>query len=362
MGKIGVLICDDSALMRKVLRKIIESAPGLYVAGMARDGEDAITKARELRPDVITMDINMPGIDGITALQIIVEEAIAPVIMVSSLTQEGATATFEAMALGAFDYVGKPEGTVTKDMRTVEDELISKIKAASGKDTIKKLRRKKPDIIRKASLHQSKQINRREREAVSSDTRDFKAVAIGISTGGPKTIFEVLPFIPADLNAAIFVVQHMPTGFTSTFAKRIDSSCPLRCVEAEAGMVVEPGSIYIGKAGCHMTVYKKLTGKIILRTPTKPVHTFLPSVDIMMESVLDVFGSGTVGVLMTGMGDDGAAGMVKITANGGITIAESEESAIVYGMPREAIERGGARVVAPSWLIADEIVKAVSGT
>jgi len=362
MQNIGVLICDDSALMRKVLRQIIESAPGLYVAGMARDGKDAITKARELRPDVITMDINMPGIDGMTALQIIVDEAIAPVIMVSSLTQDGAAATFEAMALGAFDYIGKPEGTVTRDMSSVENELVSKIKAASGKDTIKKLGRKKSDILRKASLPQSNQLSRRRKEKVSPDGLGFKAVAIGISTGGPKTIFEVLPFIPADLNAAIFVVQHMPAGFTNTFAKRIDSNCPLRCVEAEAGMVVEPGSIYLGKAGYHMTVYKKLTGKVILRTPTKPDHTFLPSVDIMMESVLNVFGSDTIGVLMTGMGDDGADSMVKITAAGGTTIAESEESAIVYGMPREAIERGGARVVAPSWMIADEIIKAVSGT
>ncbi len=353
-----MLICDDSALMRKVLKKIIESSPDLYVAGTARDGEDAVTKARELRPDVITMDINMPGIDGITALQIIVDEGIAPVIMVSSLTREGATATFEAMALGAFDYVGKPGGTITRDMGLVKDELISKIKAASRKDIIKKLRRNSSDIRGIATIHQRKRISRRK-PGTASGGPGFKAVAIGISTGGPKTIFEVLPFIPADLNAAIFIVQHMPEGFTNTFARRIDLNCPLRCVEAEAGMVIEPGNIYLGKAGYHMTVYKKLTGKIILRTPTRPDHAFFPSVDIMMESVLNVFGADTIGVIMTGMGDDGADSMVKIAQAGGVTIAESEESAIVYGMPREAVERGGAQIVAPSWEIAGEIIRAV---
>ena len=161
------------------------------------------------------------------------------------------------------------------------------------------------------------------------------------------------------MNAAVFLVQHMPEKFIPSFAKRIDDHSPMRCREVEAGMEIEPGVIYIGTGGCHLTLYKKLSRKIVIRTPKLPVHAFIPSVDIMMQSVLDVFGADTIGVLMTGMGDDGANSMVAIHQADGITIAESEESAIVFGMPQEAIKRGGARIISPSWDIAAEIVKAV---
>ncbi len=353
-NKIEVLVCDDSALMRKMLKEIINSDPALNVCGTARDGKDAVIKARELKPDVITMDINMPGLDGITALQIITEEKIAPVIMVSSLTQEGAVTTFEALELGAFDYVAKPGGTVSTNIKAVSEELIRKIKAAAGVNILEKLNKTKS----------SKDIQERIKTISAGIKKGkpklgYKAVAIGISTGGPKTIFDVLPYLPQNLNAAIFLVQHMPPTFTSSFAKRIDSASQLRCVEVEAGMEVEKGIIYLARGGKHLTLFKKSDGKIYIRTPSKPEHLFIPSVDVMMESVLSVFGEDTVGVLMTGMGDDGANAMVKIKEAGGITIAESEESAIVFGMPAEAIKRGGADIVAPSWQIAEEIIKAV---
>ncbi len=350
---IKVLICDDSALMRKAIREIVESDNELFVCGVARDGEDAVQKARQLRPDVVTMDINMPGMDGITALQYIVDEKIAPVIMVSSLTEEGAMITFEAMALGAFDYVTKPGGTISKNIDIVREELISKIKAAASGRVMEKLSRKPKQVQEVVDRSKSQTILRPNNMA-------FKAVALGISTGGPKTIFDVLPYLPADLNASVFVVQHMPPAFTSSFAKRIDNSSPMKCVEAEAGMVVEPGVIYLAKGGYHMTVYKNSLGKVFLRTSKQPQHLFMPSVDIMMNSVLDAFGTNTIGVLMTGMGDDGAEAMVSIRRAGGKTIAESEESSIVFGMPREAIERGGAEIVAPSWEIARFIINAVN--
>ncbi|MBN2010486.1 chemotaxis response regulator protein-glutamate methylesterase [candidate division KSB1 bacterium] len=354
--KISVLICDDSALMRKNLRAIIESSPDLEVIGIARDGEEAVVKARELNPDVITMDINMPRLDGITALQIIVDEQIAPVLMVSSLTQEGATVTFEAMALGAFDYVAKPDGTVSVHMQALAHEIVEKIKAAARPGTMRRLSRKSSTS---ENLKKALKTERVVRESKPRNTTGFKAVAIGISTGGPKTIFDVLPFLPGDLNAAVFLVQHMPANFLSSFAERIDSKCQMKCVEAEAGKTVEPGYIYLGRGGYHLTLYQKLTKQISIRNTTKPDHLFMPSVDVMMSSVFDVFGRDTIGVLMTGMGDDGADSMVKINQGGGITIAESEETAIVFGMPKEAIDRGGARIVRPSWEIADEIIKAV---
>jgi len=356
MGKIKVLICDDSALMRTSLKKIVESSPDLFVVGAARDGVDAVAKARELRPDVITMDINMPGMDGITALQIIMAENIAPVVMVSSLTQEGAQVTFEAMALGAFDYVPKPGGTVSVQMGSVANDIIKKVKAAAKAGTLAKLSRRNHPADN-GGRGAPRAFLKKKKTSISA--HGFKAIAMGISTGGPKTLFEVLPFLPGDLNAAIFLVQHMPPTFTSSFAQRIDAHCPMKCVEASVGMSVEPGTIYLGKGGSHLMVHKKADGAMILRTPNRPEHSFIPSVDIMMSSVLEIFGSDTVGVLMTGMGDDGADSMVKISQAGGVTIAESEESAIVFGMPREAIERGGAQVVTPSWEIANQIIKAM---
>ncbi|HFQ80687.1 MAG TPA: chemotaxis-specific protein-glutamate methyltransferase CheB [Desulfobacterales bacterium] len=354
---INVLICDDSALMRRSLKKIIESDRRLKVIGTARDGEDAVLKARELRPDVVTMDINMPLLDGISAMQHIVDEEIAPVLMVSSLTQEGAEATFESLALGAFDYIAKPGGTVSVNMEESAREIIAKIKAAADSKSVSKMRRSGRRKGASAVRTPRKSVAPRRRVRA---TADGMAVTIGISTGGPKTIFDVLPLIPADLPVPVFLVQHMPVGFTSSFAQRIDAASPMTCVEAAAGMHIEPGTIYLARAGRHLTLFRKSSGDIVIRTPARPEHQFMPSVNVMMESVLAAYGDGTVGVLMTGMGDDGADMMVKITEAGGQTIAESEETAIVFGMPNEAILRGGANVVAPSWDIAGEIIKAVA--
>lgn len=348
---IRVLIADDSAMMRKMLKKILESDPEIEVAAAARDGQDVVIKAREIRPDVITMDVNMPGQDGITALQYIVNEKICPVIMVSSLTQEGAVTTFEALELGAFDYVAKPGGTVSSNMEEVAQELTAKIKAA--------VRDKNRDRVTGLLARTRTRKVQPARPTVARG-RVSRAVAIGISTGGPKTIYEVLPLIPPDINAAFFLVQHMPANFTATYVKRLNEACQVDVVEAQAGMKVQPGVVYVGSGGYHLNLLKNSQGEIMLRLPSKPEHLFIPSVGVMMQSVLSVFGRRTIGVLMTGMGDDGADAMVQITQAGGITIAEAEESAIVFGMPGEAVKRGGARIIAPAWNIAGEIIKAVN--
>lgn len=189
----------------------------------------------------------------------------------------------------------------------------------------------------------------------------FKLVALGISTGGPRTIFHVLPVLPKDLNAAVIVVQHMPVAFIPPFTQRLALKSAMKCVETEAGMKVEPGIIYVATGGYHLKLVKKINGDVLIRQTKEPQHLFMPSIDIMMDSAADIFGPDTVGVLMTGMGRDGAEGMVKIKEAGGMTIAESEETAVVFGMPQEAINRGGVRVVLPDWAIAREIVKAVEG-
>ncbi|MGE5396900.1 MAG: protein-glutamate methylesterase/protein-glutamine glutaminase [Chitinophagales bacterium] len=349
---IRVVIADDSALMRKMLKRILESDPGIEVAAVARDGEDAVLKARETKPDVITMDVNMPKQDGITALQYIVAEKICPVVMVSSLTQEGALTTFEALELGAFDFVAKPGGTVSANIEQISEELISKVKAAADL----KVRKGVTDKLARKSIEKKKMVS----ASPSSGFRTTKAVAMGISTGGPKMIYEVLPLIPPDINASLFLVQHMPPNFTSTYVKRLNDSCRLEVIEAQAGMKIEKGKVYVGTGAKHLNVIRNSAGDVVIRLPSKPDHLFIPSVSIMMQSVLDVYQKNTIGVIMTGMGSDGADSMVNIRKTGGVTIAESEESAIVFGMPGETVKRGGAEIVVPIWNIAREIIRAVN--
>lgn len=347
---IRVLIADDSALMRKLLTRILQTDPETEVIGAARDGNDVVDKARQLKPDVITMDVNMPGQDGITALQYIVSEKICPVIMVSSLTQEGAVTTFEALELGAFDFVSKPGGTVSSNMESVSAELLAKIKAAvQFKRRHRKAAKLTPERNKPLVTDRSQ----------PSD-KPMKAVAMGISTGGPKMIYEVLPLLPTDINAALFLVQHMPPNFTSTYVRRLNENCRLEIVEAQAGMKVEKGIVYVGSGGRHLNLARNSAGDVLIRLPSKPDHLFIPSVSVMMRSVLQVYGPQTVGVIMTGMGNDGADSMLEIHRAGGITIAESEESAIVFGMPGEAIKLGGVEVVTPIWNIAREIMRAVN--
>jgi len=352
MKRIRVLVADDSALMRQTLKRIIAASADLDLVGLARDGEDAVSKARELRPDVVSMDINMPKLDGITALQMILQERICPVVMVSSLTQQGTATTFECLELGAFDFVAKPDGTVSSNLGVVGDELISKLRAAASRGILDRQQRNRER--RKPYQPPSK--------ATFQTVTHPKAVAIGISTGGPATLQEVLPQIPVDVPASIFLVQHMPPAFIASFAKRLDEHCALKVVEGRSGMPVEPSVCYVAPGGMHLCLHRKMTGEVVIRTPAIPETLFVPSVGVMMASVLNIYGKDTIGVLMTGIGDDGADQMVAIKQAGGHTIAESEQTAVVYGMPREAIERGGACVVAPSHEVAGEIVKAVRRT
>lgn len=359
---IRVLICDDSALVRVALKKYIDEDSSMEVTGVARNGAEAVEKARSLKPDVITMDVEMPVKTGLEALKEIVAEKIAPVIMFSSLTKEGASQTMDAMEMGAFDCVGKPAGS--RSFGSDINKVIETIKKAAQSNFYTKISRPRPARVKRtvASDIVSRKTEKKEvvRRPYSPGRAGFKVIALGISTGGPKSIFKVLPELPADLDAAIIVVQHMPPAFIGTYAQRINSRTKMNCVETEAGMKIEPGNIYIAKGGFHLKLMRKASGDVLVRQSKEPQHLFVPSVDVMMDSVIDVFKGDTIGVLMTGMGRDGAEGMVKIAECGGVTIAESEETAIVYGMPQEAVRRGGAQVVAPNWDIAAEIVKAVN--
>lgn len=353
--RIRVLIVDDSALMRKSLKEIIMTDSSLEVVGTARDGQDAVEKVHDLKPDVVTMDINMPVMDGLTSLQYILSEyPETPVLMVSSLTAEGALTTFEALELGAFDYVTKPSGTVSSNLHVVGREIIQKVKLAYKSVNKKNIR----DRITRCSSVSSPKTALVKKTVLLTSRELTKVVVIGISTGGPGTLMEVLPMLPQDLRAAVIIIQHMPPTFTSSFAKRLNDACRIPVKEAEAADVLQNGRGYLAPGGYQLVVRGE--GGTI-RLPSTPKTVFMPSVNVTMEAVLDTFGGeNVIGVLMTGMGDDGADAMVKIRKAGGITIAEDESTAVVFGMPREAIERGGAEIVVPSYKIPDAIIKAVN--
>ena len=350
---IKVLIVDDSAFMRKAIRQILESDPLIKVIGTARNGEDALEKLKELTPDVVTLDISMPHMDGLTCLRHIMSKTPLPVVMISSLTQEGAQETFRALELGAVDFIPKLSGTISLDIGRQKREIITKVKAAAkAKVNIKtsiKPTSTKPKVSPCRLL--------RKKTSLSQ-----KAVTIGVSTGGPQTLMKIIPYLPEDLPAAILIVQHMPPNFTRAFAERLNAASAVEIKEAEAGDIVEPGKGYLAPGDYHMTVAKRALGKgAIIRLSKEPSNTLhRPSVDVTMFSVAELYGENTVGVILTGMGSDGAEAMVEVKKRGGKTIAQDEASSIIFGMPKAAIEKGCVDKVVPASKVAEAIVEAVN--
>jgi len=361
--QIRVLIVDDSAMMRRAIKQILETDPKILVVASARDGEDALKKDAELIPDVITMDINMPVMDGVTSmLHLLEQHPELRIIMLSSLTQDGAMTTFEALELGAFDYVAKPSGTVSANLHVIGKELIEKVKTAARTKRTRRQTRERTSPV-KQLVKQPVAVKKPDLKSQIMDGIPAfrKVVVIGVSTGGPATLMEIIPELPADLDATVIIVQHMPPMFTGSFAKRLDEHSRLNIVEGKAGDVLTKGCAYVAPGGIHLVIRKNhVRDEWLIRMTTLPEDTlFMPSVDVTMKSVVEVFGRRTVGVLLTGMGSDGADGMVAIRQAGGVTIAEDESTAVVFGMPREAIERGGAEIVVPSYKVAKEILKAI---
>ena len=333
MSKVRVLVVDDSALMRKLIPQMHEAAPAIEVVGTAMDGNFCLKKIEELRPNVVTLDLQMPGMNGIDTLKEIMRRHPMPVIVVSSHSTEGASITFKALGLGAFDFVSKPQDA-SSHMAGVARELISKIKAAAiCKVVHSKFMRAYPAPP--------------EKLVPSKVTVPSKTVAIGISTGGPQALEFLLAQLPADFPGAILVVQHMPEGFTDMFARRLDDICALRVKEAQSGDALQAGRVLICPGSRHMVVRRLPMGDTVVLTDDIPVNGHRPSVDVLFHSMAEQYGRAGIAVLMTGMGEDGAQGLGAVKKAGGMTIAQSEESCVVYGMPKAAIERGYAtRVVA----------------
>jgi len=328
---VRVLVVDDSALMRKLIPKILERDASIEVVGTAIDGHFGLKKIEELAPDVVTLDLDMPGMNGIDALKEIMRRWPTPVIVVSSHSTAGAAITLKALTLGAFDFVAKPKD-VSARMPEIADELIKKIRAAAQSGGVQtqflpgEVGGNQPSKLRPiAPTH---------------------IVAIGVSTGGPNALQYLFSKLPVEFSGSILVVQHMPDGFTELFARRLDESCPIRVKEAQSGDMLVAGRALICPGNRHMKVKKLPLGNVALLGDEAPVNGHRPSVDVLFHSVAAEFGSQAMGVLMTGMGEDGAAGLGEIRAAGGFTVAQSQQTCVVFGMPKAAIERGFAMRVA----------------
>jgi two-component system, chemotaxis family, protein-glutamate methylesterase/glutaminase len=333
--RIKVLVVDDSALMRKLIPTILARDAAIEVVGTAMDGAFALKKIEELRPDVVTLDLEMPRMDGMETLRLIMKSAPVPVILFSTHSKEGAYSTFKALALGAVDFVAKPQDAAVGHLDTIADELIEKIKVA--KRAVR--HRLPPALLPEASGGQQKKSGL----AIAPN----RIIAIGISTGGPNALQFLLSQLPADFPSSILIVQHMPEGFTEMFARRLDECSALDVHEARSGDLLLAGRVLLCPGNRHMIVRRMPRGDIAVLNDHAPVNGHRPSVDVLFHSVAQEFALTAVGVLMTGMGDDGAAGLGAIKSAGGMTIAQSEESCVVSGMPRAAIMKGYANRIVP---------------
>lgn len=353
MGAIKVLVVDDSALMRRLITSILMEA-GFEVA-TAHNGVEGVEQLLSWQPDVVTLDINMPKMDGLTALSLMMSSRPTPTIMVSSLTEQGALATLEALALGAVDYIAKPGGTISLSMDEIAKDLVRKVRHAVRAQ----LRARRSNsagsgaVVASVASPPQPKVARR---ATPLPAVGLPLVLIGVSTGGPRTLEEVLPQLPDDFPAAVLIAQHMPVNFTQAFAQRMDRLCAMSVREVSAVMPLQAGHIYIGRGGMDMAVEKRLGRLVVVPRPESPVHPWHPSVDVLVESALQVLpASQLIGVQLTGMGSDGAQAMAQLKSQGGRTIAEDASTAIVFGMPQELIRRGGASLVLPIQAVAKQL-------
>ena len=339
---ITVLVVDDSAFMRKSISLMLESDPEISVLATARDGRDAIVKIKDLKPDLVTLDIEMPILDGLSALKIIMKECPVPVLMVSSVTTEGADATLKALDLGAIDFISKDLSSASANIINVRDELVAKVKAIARNTSLSERL-----SSGKRSSTQSHGLSLDKGLSIPDIQQDFEAVLVGISTGGPQALLQFLPQLPANFPLGIAIVQHMPPRFTKSMAERLDGLCQLTVKEASTGDELLPGTVLIAQGGRQMTFEsgrESLTA-VISDEPASSIYR--PSADIMMISAASAVNKPFVGLIMTGMGKDGLHGLRLIKKKGGCVIAQDAQSCIIYGMPKAAVEDGIADYVLP---------------
>lgn len=348
----SILIVDDSALIRKQLGQTLDKAG--YDIGFAKNGEDALEFVKEFDFDAITMDINMPIMDGITAVKEIMRVKPTPILMVSSLTSEDADITFEALEAGAIDFILKP-GTITLKLEESEQDILSKVEAAVSIPK-NRLKIRKEATSRKLDLSK-KNIETSKIISSGKHSKPEGLVLVGSSTGGPGHIEEIVKSLPLDYPYAILVIQHMPESFTNGFAQRLNNNCLLQVEESIVGSVITAGRVIIAKGGVHMALSKKASGALFIKNKDKNHRFFTPSIDELFLSVSKVFDSQKVlAIELTGIGDDGAEGMLQLRQKGAYTIAEDESTSIVYGMPKACWENNAALKKLPLNKIIDEII------
>ena len=341
---VTVLIVDDSAYNRKILGEMLSYSPLVRVIGIANDGEDAIKKVSTLKPDVITLDLEMPRMDGFTFLRFMMNRFPTPTIVISS--RSGDKDVFKALELGAVDFIAKPNRAISAELLKIKEELLVKVSEA-GNIRMDKV---KVDHIQRTEKRIAKKTE------ASAKLTEFPLVAIGASTGGPSSIQKVLSMIPGDIQATIAISQHMPPGFTKTFAERLNKLLPFNVKEAENGDVLKIGSVIIAPGGFNLAFEKNDDAIQATIIKGEDKDKYVPSVTKMFLSAAQFFGTSTIGVVMTGMGDDGKEGVIKIKEAGGQTIAQSEDTSIIFGMPREAILTGKIDRILPLEGIAEGIV------
>ena len=350
--KFRVLIVDDSAFMRKVLETIISSDDTLQVVGQAKDGREAVTLAESLKPDVITMDINMPHVDGLQATAQIMTTNPRPIVIVSSESREGADSTLKALELGAIDFVPKPSSGIDLDMQSVREDLLRKVRM-SAKVRVVRTASRLVSTLQNATPAQSSPASspksspavtaRPASVALASLDQRFPVVVLGASTGGPATVMRLAPGFTREFPAAVFLVQHMPASFTTQYAAQLAEFTGIRVKEAETNEPVQPGTLYICPGGQHLRITP--TGRIQLDSTSGRINGYLPNIDVTMESAAAFAGAMAIGVVLTGMGNDGAAGAKAIQRAGGLVIAQDEATSVIFGMPAEAIKAANVEQV-----------------
>ena len=356
--KVKVLIVDDSAFMRKVLETIISGDDQLQVVGQAKDGREAVALAESLKPDVITMDINMPHVDGLQATAQIMISNPRPIVIVSSESREGASSTLKALELGAIEFVAKPSSGIDLDMNSVKEELLRKVRMSAKVRVVRTASRVASTLQGSngsgspAAAPMPRPAAPRHPQSASLDQR-FPIVVLGASTGGPATVMRLAPGFTRDFPAAVFLVQHMPASFTTQYAAQLAEFTSIRVKEAEPNEPVQPGTLYICPGGQHLRITP--TGRIQLDAASGRINGYLPCIDITMESAAAYAGPMSIGVVLTGMGNDGAAGAKAIQSAGGLVIAQDEATSVIFGMPAEAIKVANVQHI----LAIDDIYSAI---
>jgi two-component system, chemotaxis family, protein-glutamate methylesterase/glutaminase len=336
-----VLVVDDSSFMRKVLEGIFNADDQLQVVGNAKDGREAVAMAESLKPDVITMDINMPHVDGLQATAEIMTTNPKPIVIVSSESREGAASTLRALELGAIEFVAKPSSAIDLDMQSVKEELLRKVRMAAKVRVVRTASRLASTIqnssggVAKASAHAP--VSTRPAATSGLDQR-FPVVVLAASTGGPATVMRIAPGFTADFPAAVILVQHMPAAFTTQYAAQLAEFTEIRVKEAEANEALQPGTLYICPGGQHLRVTP--TGRIQLDGTSGRIEGYLPNINVTMESVANFAGALSIAGVLTGMGNDGANGAMAIKNAGGLVLAQDEATSVIFGMPAEAIKAG----------------------